>query len=271
VVDPRTDRRRLTERAYATPTPLRARAALYEYEHDRVDLVPWVLRRVSWVDCVRVLDVGCGPGRYLDAIGALNPDTERVGLDLSPGMAQAAKRAGEVLVGDAQRLPFATRSFDAALAPHMMYHVPEIDLALTELARVLRPGGPLVVVTNGAAHLPEIFELLTEAAREASRHTSAPPARTFERFSVQTADAMLRAVFDEVELERLSRRIAVPVPAPVVEYVESMRSLYDAWLPAPDLWPAVMRAVRDRVEKTLDEAGAWRTTSDVGCFVCRNR
>jgi SAM-dependent methyltransferase len=63
-------------------------------------------------------------------------------------------------VGDAQALPFADGSFDAALAAWMLYHVPDLDRALAELARVLRPGGRLVAVTNAEESLHELWSLL---------------------------------------------------------------------------------------------------------------
>jgi SAM-dependent methyltransferase len=102
-----------------------------------------------------VLDVGCGRGQYLDAVRAAGFDA--VGVDLSPGMAPD-------LVGDASRLPFADGSFGAALALHMLYHLPDPTDGLRELDRVVRPDGVVVVFTNGLDHLHLYRELVTEAA-----------------------------------------------------------------------------------------------------------
>src|SRR5439155_23857328 len=79
-----------------------------------------------------------------------------VGAD---GRADAA-RGVEALVGDVQDLPFADGSFDCALAAWMLYHVPELDRGLAELARVLRRGGRLVAVTNSEWSLRELWELV---------------------------------------------------------------------------------------------------------------
>ena len=61
-----------------------------------------------------------------------------------------AARGVDARLGDVQELPFADGAFDAAVAAWMLYHVPDVERGLAELARVLRPGGRLVAVTNGA-------------------------------------------------------------------------------------------------------------------------
>jgi len=66
-------------------------------------------------------------------------------------LAAARSRAGShvfLIAGDAQWLPFADASFDCILAMHMLYHVPDRDLAIAEMRRVLRPGGVLLALTN---------------------------------------------------------------------------------------------------------------------------
>jgi SAM-dependent methyltransferase len=76
-------------------------------------------------------------------------------------MVELARRRGvDARVGDAQDLPFDDGEFDCAVAAWMLYHVPDVDRAIAELARVLRPGGRLVAVTNSQGHLAEIYDLL---------------------------------------------------------------------------------------------------------------
>jgi SAM-dependent methyltransferase len=141
-------------RQYADGSTLDARSSIYRWQEPRHDLVAEVLAHLRPGDGP-VLDVGCGRGQYLDAVRAAGFDA--VGVDLSPGMAPD-------LVGDASRLPFADGSFGAALALHMLYHLPDPTDGLRELDRVLRPEGVVVVFTNGLDHLHLYRELVTEAA-----------------------------------------------------------------------------------------------------------
>lgn len=105
----------------------------------------------------RLLDVGCGTGTLLSCLAA-DPHAERlVGLDFAPEMARraAAKfarngHAGKlsVVCGDAERLPFAGASFDVLTCCNSFHHYPDQARAVREFARVLRPGG-LVVLVDG--------------------------------------------------------------------------------------------------------------------------
>jgi ubiquinone/menaquinone biosynthesis C-methylase UbiE len=65
--------------------------------------------------------------------------------------------AGEV--ADASALPFHEASFDAVLASHMLYHLPDPRDGVAEIARVLRPEGTAIVATNGMANMRELFDL----------------------------------------------------------------------------------------------------------------
>jgi ubiquinone/menaquinone biosynthesis C-methylase UbiE len=87
-----------------------------------------------------VLEVGCGTGLVLQRIEAF---ASRVrGVDLSPGMLEKARARGlDVVEGSATALPFEDASFDVSCSFKVLAHVRDVDLALREMARVVRPGG----------------------------------------------------------------------------------------------------------------------------------
>jgi ubiquinone/menaquinone biosynthesis C-methylase UbiE len=100
----------------------------------------------------RLLDVGCGGGHLVRHIADERPDLALVGLDLSSGQLRRARdrlaasraRAGFVM-GSATTLPFADGAFDAVTSMGSLKHWPDRALGLSECARVLRPGGALVI------------------------------------------------------------------------------------------------------------------------------
>jgi SAM-dependent methyltransferase len=105
----------------------------------------------------RVLEVGCGTGAFAERCSS-QLGCEVVALDSSPEMVRVtAARGVHAIVGDVARLPFSDGEFDCAVAAWMLYHVPDLDTAIGELARVLRPGGRLVAITNGDDHLRELW------------------------------------------------------------------------------------------------------------------
>lgn len=105
----------------------------------------------------RLLDLGCGKGRFLSLWRQAGFDV--VALDRSRGMlcgAQAsappAARPGFVCAS-ASDLPFADACFDAVSAVEVMEHLPDVEAALREMHRVLRPGGSLLLLDKNVASL----------------------------------------------------------------------------------------------------------------------
>lgn len=102
----------------------------------------------------RVLDVGCGPGYLTSEIAALvGPDGEVAGIDISASMLALARRrcagaGGRVTLreGRCEDVPFPDASFDAAVSVQVYEYVEDIERALAELYRVLRPGGRAVIL-----------------------------------------------------------------------------------------------------------------------------
>ncbi len=101
-----------------------------------------------------LLEIGPGPGVLLAQLA--RRFRLAVGLDLSTGMLQQAQRrlgqAGQpplLVQGDAARLPFAPASFDAVVLTFVFSAIPDGLAALQEMARVLRPGGLLILVDAG--------------------------------------------------------------------------------------------------------------------------
>jgi ubiquinone/menaquinone biosynthesis C-methylase UbiE len=161
-----------------------------------------------------VLDVGCGPGRLGGRV-AEHCGAEVVGVDTSVRMVELARERGlAAIVGDAQSLPFADREFDCVLAAWMLYHVPSLDRAVLELARVLRPGGLLVATTNGEGHLSELW-------------TRIGPAWTTLPFRRENGARILHRAFSHVEQVDFTTRARFPDREAVVRYAASLADTPD--------------------------------------------
>jgi ubiquinone/menaquinone biosynthesis C-methylase UbiE len=102
--------------------------------------------------CKHILDAGCGNGRYsLFLLKHADPDAKLTAFDLSRNMiARAKRRVGDERVtfatADVTRLPYADSAFDAAVCGWVLEHLPDPRPGLRELARVLRPGGKLLLM-----------------------------------------------------------------------------------------------------------------------------
>ena len=133
--------------------------------HDRrLDRTGWIrgldefdglMEAVAEVRPRRVLDAGAGNGDYAAVIAA----PEVVCVDQSEASVEACRARGlDAQVADIAALPFADGEFDVVICNHVLYHLPNRDKGIAELARVLKPGGRFVGIYNFKDHLAEVFD-----------------------------------------------------------------------------------------------------------------
>jgi SAM-dependent methyltransferase len=109
---------------------------------------------------------------------------------------------------DASALPFEEGSFDAVIAMHMLYHLPDPEKGIAEMFRVLKPGGFLGVTTNGAGNMRKMYELTTVFGSPPS-----DPAST--AFGFDAADRLLRSQFGNVTMAPHPARLRITEPEDV--------------------------------------------------------
>jgi len=138
-----------------------------------------------------------------------------VAVDISPRMVELARVRGiDARVGTVEDLPFADETFDVAVANWMLYHVPDVDRGVSELARVVRRGGRLVAVTNGLDHFRELAELVGVT-------------RTWP-FHAEDGAEILGRRFSDVERRDATGWVTFPTYEDARSYVESSRTLQPA-------------------------------------------
>lgn len=113
-----------------------------------------VVKLVSEVNPKKILDIATGTGDLALMMAELNPD-KIVGLDISPGMLEVGKQKVnkanlsdkiEMVVGDSENIPFEDNTFDAITVSFGVRNFENLDKGLTEIYRVLRPGGKFVIL-----------------------------------------------------------------------------------------------------------------------------
>lgn len=98
----------------------------------------------------RVLDVGCGKGRFGRVFLEQEPEAELWGLDISEEMLRFAPEGMHTRAGSMTELPFADEFFDGAYATESLEHAVEIERAVSEICRVVKPGGGIAVIDKNA-------------------------------------------------------------------------------------------------------------------------
>lgn len=170
---------------YETEAGLAARKAVYR-DVSGLDACEVAIAAALELSPSSALEVGCGEGELAERLTTSLPGPV-VALDQSARMVELTARRGvDARVGDVQELPFPDRCFDVAVAAWMLYHVPDLPRGIAEVARVLRPQGRLVAVTNAFDHLQELFALAGIEHRELA-------------FGAENGAELLRASFRRVE------------------------------------------------------------------------
>lgn len=269
--NPRTDREILTTEAYATDEHLAVRYRIHEqYTLPLVDFHRWVLDTLQWSGDEWVLDVGCGPGAYFRATAERVPRGRLVAGDLSFGMARQARQAPAadrfaVINFDVQRLPFADDTFDVVLANHMLYHVSDLAGALAEIRRVLRPDGVLVAGTNSRDNLPELDTLMRRSC--ALLGYPRVGARIGDEFSLERGAMLLAHHFRAVARYDLPSAFHFPEVVPVLEYLNSIRPLHEAELPAGVTWAELMTMLEKQITRLIRHFGELKVSKLAGVIV----
>jgi len=255
------DQKYLREVQYGDGSKLDVRTELHRRFSTAVPFPEFEAALIDWPDSVDVLECGTGTGRFWD--NTVVPDSAALTLtDLSPGMvetavAHARSRGRSGAVGrecDVQALPFADNSFDIVIANHMLYHVPDPDLGVAELARVLRPDGVLLASTNGYGHMDVVKDVIAEVFDD---HAD----RLYEVFGIDTGEARLRRSFASIAWHAYDNDLIVDDPAMLTAYCLSFP-------PGEQASATEAALVADAVAARFAD-GPVRVRTRTGAFVCR--
>jgi SAM-dependent methyltransferase len=183
------------QQQYAEPDRLRARMGVWRDGPQGISPLDVARDAVVRLAPARVIEIGCGTGELAAQITARLPHCDYLATDRSPGMvAASAARGLRTAIVDAGAMPFEDASADVVVAAWML----DLDLALREVRRVLRPGWVLVAVTNGDRHLADLLReaggapLLTQFSSENGEQTLGRHFTTVVREDIET-----RAYFED--------------------------------------------------------------------------
>jgi len=156
------------------------------------------------------LELGCGTGFFLLNLvqaGVIERDGGAV-TDISPGMVDVARRNARGLgfevdgrVADAESLPYDDASFDLVVGHAVLHHIPDVELALREVVRVLKPGGRFVFAGEPTRYGDVIARRLSHATWLLTRAAGRLPGlggwvKSAEELQASSAAAALEAVVD---------------------------------------------------------------------------
>jgi len=116
----------------------------------RIYHVQLILEYFGDLNGKRVLDVGCGKGRFARVLAERYPRASMVGFDLAVAMLRHVPRGVSACAGSMTALAFPSGAFDCVYATESLEHAVQIDVAVAEMCRVVRPGGRIVIIDKNA-------------------------------------------------------------------------------------------------------------------------
>jgi ubiquinone/menaquinone biosynthesis C-methylase UbiE len=216
----------------------------------------------------RILELGCGPGDlWATNLARIPAGWELTLTDFSAGMVEAAQaklatlaRQPVIKVVDAQAIPFEDETFDAVIANHMLYHVPDRRRALDEMRRVLRSDGAFFATTVGDRHMTQLWSLVEPFVPDIQERTS----RVSRGFTLENGEPQLAEVFSSITRDDYEDALEVTEVQPVVAYLRSSTTLMACAL-EPSQWATIRRTVAAHIELK----GAFHIDKASGLFIAR--
>jgi ubiquinone/menaquinone biosynthesis C-methylase UbiE len=264
----------LKTQQYAHSGNLAARIRLHEqFSTNKVSIQQWEFDRILKLVApeAQILEVGCGRGDLWKQNVDRIPEGWNVTLsDLSAGMLEDCQRhLGDELaqrfsfeVINVQEIPYPDKTFDVVIANYMLYHVPDLPQALSEIRRVLKPDGMLFAMTNGENHLVELEQLVDRFNNKENDSFGLMGVRF--AFTLQNGTDQLRPYFNNLQREDFESALHVTELQPLLNYIgSSMDSLEIMEQPNAK---ALIAELRHRIETD----GAIDIRKETGLFTARS-
>ena len=251
---------------YQSATNISARIRLHrDYSTNPYGWFPWIYDQCRITDGLRILELGCGDGTLWSENLARLPEQAHILLsDISEGMLRDARRRlgtedprFSFQAFDCGHIPCADQSSDRILANHVLFYCEDLPAVLSEIRRVLAPGGVFLCSAYGSRHMQEISALVQ---RFDSRIVLSAD-KLYEQFGLENGESMLRRHFSDVRPLRYEDSIELNRAEPLIEYILSCHGNQNQYL--LDRYKDFRAFVEKQTTKNF------HITKDAGVFLCR--
>ena len=243
---------------YKSPDKLNVRIRLHQlYSTNTEGFNNWIVKYYDIKKESSILELGCGTGITWQEHTKLLQDCKEVYFtDLFEGMIEEARaNIGEhsnihYEVINAEDLTYEDERFDIVIANMMLYHIPNLDKALSEIRRVLKKNGIFYCATYGENGVESFINQMLSIQRE-RQHT----------FTLQNGKGILENWFSDVEKFEYDDKLLISNYSDLVEYIQSFKEMND--------WQNYSKEELYRVISDYEKQGVIEIPKEYGMFVSR--
>lgn len=177
------------------------------------------------------------------------------------------------VVGNAEQLPLKEDSVDRLLALFMLYHVPNVEQALSEFQRVVQPGGNIAITTSSKWNKQRRHYFQKRIAEYLQPFGVSPPERFTKHFDTDIADQLLPLYFPSVEKGQYIDKLIIKDNEAVEAYINGLHSLKNSFYPPPiaSQWQeAIEKCVRPEIEQEIEARGQFIDNLQQNFYICYN-
>jgi ubiquinone/menaquinone biosynthesis C-methylase UbiE len=241
---------------------LNARVSLYEkYSTNDIDYTDWIFTNYSFFEGCNILEFGSGTGKdWRDNIDNLPNGCNLILSDFSSGMVDelrqkyGGRKNVHIRLLDIQNANIKSKSMDFVIANSMLYHVPDIDKAIGEVARILKDDGTFYAATSSDKSM---FGFLKSHLKNVNSDITMPDAITFR---LQNGGKYLEKHFADVNINKYHNRLEIKDTNDLVDFIYSVTSIMG-------LKDEHRQDIYDYFEALKDEEGSIVVEIEGGMFV----
>ncbi|MDF2557192.1 MAG: hypothetical protein K0R71_1020 [Bacillales bacterium] len=247
---------------YKDDKNLSIRLALHQkYSTNKYGYINWIFDFFDFFDGTDVLELGCGNGNmWNDRVQKLPKECTVTLTDISKGMVDIINEKFreypnvKTEVVDIQNIHYPDNTFDVIIANSMLYHIPNLEIAISEVHRVLKPNGKFYATTVGMNGMNQyLHEKLKEFNPKINVFNTPFP------FNLQNGKEILNTRFENIEMYHYEDSLEITETVDLVNWIKSTSSMsgIEEDLNGVDLY----------FEKCKDSNGIIRIPKEAGIFV----